>query len=939
MEQHDLLLIVDVLSYRGCYVRSLTASLPEILSIFADTGCFSRIGVLAYRDYQADSVLEWSGWLNQGQHESSQEPHLDLIAFAKRLRKNGTRNYGAVKTALAKACQVMRADAKTLIFLYAETCPTPSYSYGSNLCRLKGENNLMGPRSYSGYGPAFIDWVSACNTLRDGPKQAQVFSILNEFMELGDADWYNYLCTRTDGVCVHVKSHLARDIAKVTVGLLLAWMGVDKAPSASDKVQAGDISAELLRYISASEIDSPENEESLSTFPYCSIGSWVWWEESDNITRVKLTVDVMKRCVPQRTAPMPDFTEEITSMINSVPDTERYPCVFLDPTLSFANKKYGAENGRNRPISALTRSELLQIGRCCNPGVLRHFGAILTRLTVVASAREMPDHISSISANHVAKVPFVLASANYNREFWKVLLHTIVPGTRLPARYAALLAALSLRMGIVPLIKVAEQEMLAFKGKWNDSAIPQTWNLGCLTLLLDADEAHQKQQDMGLIMNRSRILNPIDRDLFDRLVTYTLLEEKLHTQVTAQVPFTPNRTMASIPSTPSEITASVGPLVTCRECQYPRSVTIMGTDGKCGLCLAEYADDWQKEICVSTGVSKDVTATSKITWVKCTSGSCRAQYVIYCFDRWFYPYSYFPDRECYYCRSQGSRDNDKDHVKQNKSPAPTVQCNKCSNCIIWPEEYRTSAFKESDFICPLCTSGYGPITKLEVTPYKLFAENTFSWLAQGANYQEEWPHRSESIFQIISRMGTEGVLSGISFFPFSEPQLRYNGKPIRNSKKIISTLQKIVERSKTIDGKCSLCFSAFHYSHLLAACGRDGCFQKMCANCLVGWYMHNSVGRVINTAVLGCPFCRRYPTLPLVAKYRPSTQGVKDFGKAVRDNEKFIYAWCCECDTAKVVMNRTCMLGEPLGLTDWVCDRCHDEIKSERRQRRRRRRD
>lgn len=715
-------------------------------------------------------------------------------------------------------------------------------------------------------------------------------------------------------------------------------MGVDIAPSASDKGQAGDISAELVNYISVPEIDSLENEESLRTFPYCSIDSTAWGEESDNITRVKLTADVMKKCVPKRTAPMPDFTEDIVSMINSVPDTEKYPCVFLDPTLSFGNKRYSAKDEKNRPISTLTRSELLQIGRCCNPGVLRRFGAILTRLTVVTSAREMPDHISSISANHVAKIPFVLASEKYNRQFWKVLLHTIVPGTKLPTRSAALLAALSLRMGIVPLIKVAEQEMLAFKDKWNDPAIPQTWNLGCLTLLLDADEAHQKQQDMGLIMTRSRILNPTDRDLFERLVTYKRLEEKLHTELRAQVPFTPNRTMESITLTSSTTLASVGPLVTCRECQYPRSVTIMGTGGKCGLCLAEYTDNCEKAIRVSTGVSKDVTATSKITWVECTSGSCRAQYVIYCLDRWLYPCTYFPDRECYYCRSQGSRDNDEDHVKQNKSPAPTAQCNKCSNRIIWPEEYRTSAFKESDFICPLCTSGYGPTTELTVTPYNLFAENTFSCIVQGTNYQEKWPRRNESIFQIISRMGTEGILSGLKFFPLSEPQLRYNGKPILNSKKIISTLQNIVERSKTSDDKCSLCFSAFPYSHLFAACGRDGCFQQMCVDCRVGWYMHNSAGLVINTTVLGCPFCRRYPTLTLVEKYRPGTRGVKDIAKAVRDSGKFIYAWCCECDAAKEVMKRNRMPAAPLELTDWVCDQCHEEMMSGRRERLRRRR-
>ncbi|KAJ5395855.1 uncharacterized protein N7487_010158 [Penicillium crustosum] len=51
---------------------------------------------------------------------------------------------------------------------------------------------------------------------------------------------------------------------------------------------------------------------------------------------------------------------------------------------------------------------------------------------------------------------------------------------------------------------------------------------------------------MGLIMTQSRILNLTDRDLFGRLVTYKRLEEPPHP-------------------------TNIGPLVTCQECQYPRS--------------------------------------------------------------------------------------------------------------------------------------------------------------------------------------------------------------------------------------------------------------------------------------------------------------------------------------------------------------------------------
>ncbi|KAF3023313.1 hypothetical protein E8E15_006833 [Penicillium rubens] len=906
--EHDLLFIVDASTYRSCYLRSLTASLPEIISFSTQTRCFTRIGVLACYGYNCDNVLEWSGWLNKGEQRHSQEKQPDLVAFAKRLRANrNTESKSAIKTALAKACEVMRSNTKTLILLYTDKCPIPNVHYPGKFCSGSMEKAaLLAPESYSRYGFACIDWVSACNTLRDGPKQAQVFTILHKFVEEANAAWYIYLSTRTDGACVQLRSDLKGDIVKVIVDLLLSWMEVEKGPSSVKEAQE-DCLADLLRYISVTEIDSIENEQDKSTFPYFDTGKWIYLYGNENISKVRLTTDVMKEYVPKKTAPMPDLAEEITSIINSVPDTEMYPCAFLDPTLDFSHKWHDyAHDGTNRPVSHMTRSELLQIGRSCNPGVLRRFGAILTRMTVISSAREIPDHISSADPDPVVKIPLVLIKEKYNRQFWKVLLHTVEPGTKLPARSAALLAALSLRMGIVPLMKVAEQEMLAFKDKWNDPSIPQTWTLGCLTLLIGSDEAHQKQQEMSLTDNRSRILHPTDRTLFDRLVTFKRLEQRTCVQLRARVRRIADKTIAP-----------VGPLVTCRECQYPQSVTLMGSNGKCGLCLDSYVDKERKNMYTD--------ATSTAIWVECSSRSCRAQYVVH------NPNGLRMSRpaKCYYCRSQGSQDNSPDHVKQDESPAPTVQCTLCLNRMIWPEEYRAS-FKEWDFICPLCTSGYELTTTLEVTPQELFTENKFSWFIQDANGLEVCLqngsnfYRSESIFQIITRLGSEGFLSRIRLFPSPEPELRYHGKPIHNSKQLVSTLQKLVADDKTSDNKCSLCFD--QCGKVYPACGRDGCPQRMCFTCVERWHKCNSAGCVINTEMLGCPFCRRYPTPRLLAKYGMLIHSVKDIGKAVRDKRKFIYAWCLECATAKVVMERSCMPEKPLELTGWICDECLLEI-------------
>ncbi len=61
MEEHDLLIVADATYSMSTYLKSLNTSLPQILRISSLTGCFSRIGLLAYRDYSDADLLQWSG--------------------------------------------------------------------------------------------------------------------------------------------------------------------------------------------------------------------------------------------------------------------------------------------------------------------------------------------------------------------------------------------------------------------------------------------------------------------------------------------------------------------------------------------------------------------------------------------------------------------------------------------------------------------------------------------------------------------------------------------------------------------------------------------------------------------------------------------------------------------------------------------------------------
>lgn len=301
---------------------------------------------------------------------------------------------------------------------------------------------------------------------------------------------------------------------------------------------------------------------------------------------------------------------EIQGIIDNISEADRFPCIFLDPTMRFASD---AANGEC--IESLSRGELLEISRSCDPRILRRLGRVLTRLTYVEDVVDMPEHITKPKTDQVRLIPLALATEKYDHQFWKVMLHTLVSGTELTARAAALLAALSIRMGVTFLVAAAESEMLRYKDSWNNVEVSETWAISCLRLLLDADRTYRKTRTepgkpAGLLWESGVAL-------FERMLAFKALEHNLDTPLTARIPWTPGKAVYPI-----------GPLVTCQLCQYPRSVTIMGSGAKCGVCLGQDYTEPDKAR-IKIGASHGTTSTSDATWVECNVPSCRAQYTVY----------------------------------------------------------------------------------------------------------------------------------------------------------------------------------------------------------------------------------------------------------------------------------------------------------------------
>lgn len=1010
MEAYDLLLITDATYSMVDYLNALNTSIPQIISISALTGCFSRVGLLAYRDYSDANLLEWSGWLDQSINADENQP--DLLQLAKTLEPLGGGDYPeATKTALAKAYEVMRPEAKTVILFYTDAPPHTAWTrsgWGHTTSNgVKEQKALLHPETYGGFGSSFEDWVSACNQLRRGEKKAQVFCILEPSMDWQHAGYYAYLCTITGGTCIHLKDSKPASISRVSIEVLLAWMGVERRSDGSNNANDAALPAVLCRYMSIANIKKLKDENDSLGSPFFttpSSGGNKGILIKQNVTKLTVTSDNLKKYLPKKVTPVADFakswasdpayqrlavkhlkqiitndvraialnpifgslwrvicsdrkhearnelvdafgsqvekvdnaedkaslkawleesydyTAEVLEIIDSVPEKDRFPCVFLDPTISYADVDAASqaddEDDQNRPITSFTRAELLEIGRSCDPKILRRLGRILTRLTYVKSAADLPAHIATTIDEDVPKIPMVLATNEYKRQFWRILLHVVVPGTMLSARTAALLAALSLRLGVTPLTKAADREMLSFRNRWNDIEVPETWNVSCLSLLLDSDHTYsQRQKYLESLPNEkdvtpkpSSLLKPRDRELFECLVTYRMLELNLDSTLSARVGWTPEKAMAPI-----------GPLAVCKSCEYPRSVTIMGLNKKCGICLSTEHEELERY--VNVRVSKGDNEATQATWVECCVQTCRAQYIVYGVE------DLNVRAKCHYCRTQKkSSSSNKNQVGE----APYIECKECKNRVIWPETYRQPSFKKADFLCPPCTSGCKTVADVETTANKLSKENSLSWLICDSKSPDISPFTNRSLFHTISTIGTDDFLSRIKLFPPTTNPLTMKGKLIRNSPSLISALQDLISRRQTEKVHCSLCFSTFHATKLNPACGRRGCLQRICTDCLSGWYGLNGAGRIINTAALSCPFCRRLPSARTLAKYGMRIHSIGNLENAIQDKGTWVYVWCKDCATAKQYMERVCARGAPPDLQDWTCVECEEEQERER---------
>ncbi|KAF5692295.1 dihydroxyacid dehydratase [Fusarium circinatum] len=241
---HDLMIVLDAISGNISQFTTLRTAIQDIVDFMVLAGCFERIGVIAYRNYTTSAVgrvIKWSGWCHPSS-ETSRPSSNDLIKFLKDLElPDGTEDnsYCASKMALAMACQQMRTNG-TIILLYNHAPPMFGH-INEDYHPYKLEQLALG-----GFGPIgrlFKQWIKGASVFAGtsvlaGANSVSKKAVVLSFSLSADVsddsstndirEWspYLYLSAATGGD-LYRTTYERRVITRLTIGLLLSWMGTD----------------------------------------------------------------------------------------------------------------------------------------------------------------------------------------------------------------------------------------------------------------------------------------------------------------------------------------------------------------------------------------------------------------------------------------------------------------------------------------------------------------------------------------------------------------------------------------------------------------------------------------------------------------------------------------------------------------------------------------
>lgn len=310
----------------------------------------------------------------------------------------------------------------------------------------------------------------------------------------------------------------------------------------------------------------------------------------------------------------------------------------------------------------------------------------------------------------------------------------------------------------------------------------------------------------------------------------------------------------------------------CVQCNKHRPLSLVNRDSICGYCLSGM--DCPYEF--------NPESTYQIQCTKC--------FAVYARN----PRANIPGRAlCYGCRS-------------GESVSPTVTCTECNIKYI---TYHGLPHK----ICAGCAESKKRKQRTEMVLRRatdLFAPADFVQIYKSVGIN------ADGIINVGLVKANE-TLTQCVVEPAEELKVEANDT-ILNRSALYKKMLEFAQGARTELPECALCCNSVTQDKIGRACGRKGCTQRICNDCGVNWYGVLKAGSLILERHLVCPFCARKPDSRVMRRWCP---GAIWFSAQAQLDPANYYAWCVQCNHAKLVGPRECAAGQPQ-LNNWRCDSC-----------------
>ncbi|KLO82704.1 uncharacterized protein LW93_9908 [Fusarium fujikuroi] len=491
---HDLMIVFDAVAGGAAGVTALKQAITDIINFVSLSDCFERIGVLAYRNYPcaAELITEWSGWckpcLKSGFLSADQ-----ILKFVEHLQMptvgSASKPNCASKAALAKAYLEMGING-TIILLYAHDPPMLGLEHISG-AYYKVEQEFL-PKKYGELGNCFKDWINGAHLLAgiaSVPSGTTKKAVVLSFA-LGSADnlnddtsyWspYLYLSAVTNGNFFRT-IYSGRIIFRLTIGLLLFWMGADgnidipesiRMNYKDDPTNVGEVSEANLAGLCGSNYSNVTSEQLTMLrndfhLLYSSVSTHneqVSKLTSRNVARkyidgtatyknfiakhlnriIKTNISgiafhplygqLFRTVCEDQTGDKLKTTllQKFRAQVNLIPDDKD-----KKQTQNWLEESYTLFHEINEEIlalpahlqfplvyippgqsdSGLTRTQLLSMWESCDMDTLKPLGDILTRVHRVEEKKDMPDNMSQWWPCLAPRIPLALMDNKYPSKF------------------------------------------------------------------------------------------------------------------------------------------------------------------------------------------------------------------------------------------------------------------------------------------------------------------------------------------------------------------------------------------------------------------------------------------------------------------------------------------------------------------------------------------